>query len=211
MPVPEHGPTVFIVDDDAAVRRSLKALLEANGYRAEVFGSAASFLEAYRPNRPGCLIVDLRMPRVNGFGLQAMIRARGLTIPLIFLSAHGDVPAAVHAMRGGALAFIEKSAESDELLERVAEALDQDAAHRAEAERRHGLAARLAGLTRREREVMALMVEGRANKEIAHGLGISIKTVEIHRARVMQKTGTGSLPELVRLALDADPDPDPGP
>lgn len=203
--MPSAEPTVFIVDDDAAVRRSLTTLLQASGYRAEAFGSAAAFLASYTPDRPGCVVVDLRMPHVNGFSLQSRIHKRGLEIPIIFLSAHGDVPAAVHAMRSGALAFIEKSADSDELLDRVAEALARDALHRAEAERRQGEAARLAALTPREREVMALMVEGRTNKEIAHALGISIKTVEIHRARVMQKTGAGSLPELVRLVLDAAP------
>jgi two-component system response regulator FixJ len=213
MPDPPE-PTVFVVDDDAAVRRSLKVLLEASGYRAETFASAKAFLETYAADRPGCLIADLRMPQLNGFALQGQLKARGIALPIIFLSAHGDVPAAVHAMRQGALAFLEKSVDTDELLLRVDEALALDAEARAAAARHGDLARRVAELTPREGEVMAHMVEGRINKEIAHALGISVKTVEIHRARVMQKMEAGSLAELVRMALEvgepsgngADPD-----
>jgi FixJ family two-component response regulator len=201
------SPTVFVVDDDPSVLRSLTALLEGRGYRVETFPSAADFLAACDPARPGCVIADLRMPHVNGFGLQGQLKRRGFGLPIIFLSAHGDVPAAVHAMRQGALAFLEKSAETGELLAQVDEALAVDAARRAEEARERERVLRLAVLSPREREVMDLIVQGATNKEVAHRLGISVKTVEIHRGRVMSKLDAGSVADLVRLALGADPAP----
>jgi FixJ family two-component response regulator len=200
------SPTVFVVDDDPSVLRSLTALLRGRGYRVEAFPSAADFLESCDPERPGCVIADLRMPQINGFGLQGQLKQRGVGLPVIFLSAHGDVPAAVHAMRQGALAFLEKSAETGELLAQVEEAITVDAARRAGEARERDRTRRLAALSPREREVMDLIVEGAANKEIAHRLGISVKTVEIHRGRVMAKVEAGSVADLVRLALGADPD-----
>lgn len=195
--------TVFVVDDDQAVRNSLELVLTSVGIRCEVFASAQEFLRRYQPNGPGCLVLDIRMPEMSGLELQRTLKERGAEIPIIFVTAHADVPIAVRALREGALEFLEKPFSKGILLEHVRDALKRDAENRQEAALRLDLDGRLQSLTEREREVMGLVVAGRLSKQIAADLGISKKTVDVHRARVMQKMQVDSLPELVRVAIEA--------
>ncbi len=201
-------PTVFVVDDDEAVRDSLMALLDAVGLKAESHGSARDFLAAYDSSRPGCLVLDVRMPDMSGLELQKELAASRIRIPVIIITGHGDVPMAVEAMKAGAVDFIEKPFRKDTLLDSIHRAL----AHCAPAPRGEvasaEVAARIAQLTPRERDVLEGLVIGRPNKVIAFGLGISPRTVEIHRARVMAKMQARSLSHLVRMALAAGIDPD---
>jgi two-component system response regulator FixJ len=200
--------TVFIVDDDDAVRDSLQTLLEVEGYRTEAFSSALAFLEAYDVRRRGCLLADVRMPDMSGLELQEILNQRRSPLPVIIITGHGDVPMAVRAMKAGAVDFIEKPFSDTTLLDGVRRALA--AADRASADRELGAdaEARLQSLTPREREVLKLLILGRPNKVIAFELSISPRTVEIHRARVMEKMQADSLSHLVRLALAAKIDPD---
>ncbi len=191
-------PTVFIVDDEPAIRESLSRLVGAAGFRAECFDGADAFLAAYRNGRPGCLVTDIRMPGMNGLELQERMRADGCAIPIIVLTGYGDVPGAVRALKGGALDFLQKPYEPDVLLVRIAEALERDARAREAAARAAEVGSRVARLTPREREVMALVIEGKANKVIAIDLGISERTVELHRGRVMGKLEARSVAELIR-------------
>jgi FixJ family two-component response regulator len=203
-------PTVFVVDDDAAVRDSLTALIESDGLPVETFASAEDFLAAYRPGRPGCLLLDLLMPGMGGLELQRLLAARGIELPIIFLTGHGSVRDSVRALRGGAVDFLEKPPDPGTVLAEVREALARDAAARAEGERRAEVRRRLGRLTGREREVMRRMVAGRSCKEIARDLGISPRTVEIHRARVLAKLEASSVPDLIGLALaSGEPDLQP--
>ena len=192
-----------MVDDDAAVRDGLALLLESAGFGAEVHASAGDFLESlHAGSAGGCLLLDVRMPGMSGPDLQAELARRGIELPIIFLTAHGDIPTAVQAIKAGAVDFLTKPVEGDLLIARIQSVLDQSSAdHRRDAANR-SRCARVAGLTAREREVMLLTVAGHANKEIALQLGISHRTVEIHRARVMQKTRAANLVELVHLAED---------
>lgn len=194
------APTVFIVDDDAAVRDSLALLLETAGLAVEAYDGAAAFLAAWRAGRSGCLILDLRMPGLSGPELQVELKRRGVVLPVIFLTAHGDIPTTVQAMQRGAMDFLTKPVVGAELLKRVHQALERSAELSEQASAARTARERLDGLTPREREIMLLAVAGRPNKEIARALGISHRTVEIHRARVMQKTGAASLIELSRMA-----------
>ncbi len=196
-------PTVFVVDDDAHVRKSLCWLLGSIGLEVESYASAQEFMEDFEPDRPGCLILDLRMPGMSGLQLQHQLAELGAAIPIIIISAYGDVPAAVQAMKAGAVDFIEKPFSDHLLLERVHQAVERDAQYRRHRSRRVGVELRIAALTRREREVMDLVVSGKATKQIARQLGISHKTVEVHRGRVMQKMAVESLAELVHLAMKA--------
>jgi FixJ family two-component response regulator len=200
---PQHfaRPAVFVVDDDAAVRDSLKMLLRSVGHFVETFGSAQDFLDGYRADRPGCLVLDIRMPGMSGLELQEKLNERHAIIPVIFITGHGDVPMAVEAMRGGAVDFIQKPFRDQDLLDRINQSLDKDAAYRAGLAERDSIAKRLATLTPREREVMQLVVRGKANKVIAGDLNLSQRTVEIHRARVMEKMQAASLAHLVRMVL----------
>lgn len=200
MPIDQHR--VCIVDDDDAVRDGLALLLETAGFAVKAYDSAEAFLAVCAPQGCGCccLVLDEQMPGMNGSELQAVLARRGVSLPIIFLSAHGDIPTAVQAIKAGALDFLTKPVDGEVLIERVRAALSQygentqrEAAHQA-------LCDRVASLTEREREVMRLAVAGQVNKAIAQQLGISHRTVEIHRARVMQKTGVANLVELVRLA-----------
>jgi FixJ family two-component response regulator len=197
-------PVGLVVDDDAAVRDGLKWLIEGEGLVVQTHASAEDFLGALAPEQPGCALVDLRMPGMSGLELQQALAGRGVVLPLVFISAHGDVPLAVTAMRRGAVDFIEKPFNDAALLEAVRRALGTDAQRRGSGEERAAMRARLASLSPREREVLEAVVAGRANKRIADSLGISIKTVEVHRARVMDKMGAGSIAELVRLVVQHD-------
>lgn len=202
----EHTPTVFVVDDDSAVRNSLRLLLKSVGLIAQPLGSAAEFLERYRPSQPGCLVLDVRMPGMSGLELQRELNLQGATIPVIFITGHGDIPMAVEAMQQGAFDFLAKPFPDQELIDRVQRALARDATTRAALNERERIRDRLDSLTPREREVLALMTQGKPNKIMAHELGVSQRTVEIHRARVMEKSGASSLAQLVRMVMDRQPE-----
>ncbi len=194
----ERRPTVFIVDDDECLRDSLVWLVESVGLEAQTFARAKEFLEEYDHGQPGCLVLDLRMPEMSGLELQRILNEREIKLPVIFLTGHGDVSAAVQAMRAGAHDFIEKPASDQLLLDRIQQAITWDASRR---EREHGIREfkeRLATLTRRERQVVEWVASGKANKEIADALGISPKTVEAHRAQCFSKLRVCNLAELVR-------------
>ena len=194
-------PTVFVVDDDPSFRDSLRWLLESMNLKVEAYASAEEFLRAHDPARPGCLLLDVRMPHLSGLQLQEMLAARDASLPVIIVTGHGDIPMAVRAMKRGAVDFLEKPFSDETLLERVEEALAMDARRRREAAERDRFAKRVATLTHREQQVLGAIMSGRANKQIAADLGISVKTVEIHRGHVMQKMRAGSLVELTSLYI----------
>jgi FixJ family two-component response regulator len=194
-------PTVFIVDDDAGVRDSLAMLLELKGFQTRTFPGAEAFLAAYRADSPGCVVLDLRMPGMTGLELQAELARRGSGLPVIIVTAHGDVATTRAALKGGALDFIEKPIDDEVLVAAITAALDRDAQARNHAQSAAGVAARLARLTGREREVLALVADGRHNREIAVELGISPRTVEVYKARLMEKLQVRRVTELVRLVL----------
>jgi len=199
-------PTVFVVDDDQAMRNSLKWLIESIGMQVRTYSSADEFLSSYYPGRAGCLLLDVRMPGMSGLELQAYLAQQQSRLPVIIITGHGDVTMAVKAMKSGAVDFIEKPFHDEDLLSSIRNALDFDEKRRALQSQRAQIAARLAELTPREHQVMEMVTEGRANKEIAASLGVSAKTVEAHRARVMEKMRASSLAELVRMALIAGGD-----
>ncbi|MCC6716020.1 MAG: response regulator transcription factor [Gammaproteobacteria bacterium] len=197
------GLRVFIVDDDEAVRDSLQMLLEVEGFATRTFASAESFMEAYRPDWRGCLLLDVRMPGMDGVKLLEVMARRGSDLPVIVMTGHGDVPLAVRAMKAGALEFLEKPIAHDVLLAALRMALDQ-ALRRREVQRNASEATvRVASLTARERDVLERLIMGDANKDIASTLGISLRTVEIDRARLMRKMQASNLSQLVRMALTA--------
>ncbi len=196
--------TVFVVDDDDGVRTSLGILLDSAGYRAVPFASADDFLAQYDPARPGCLLLDMRMPGMTGMELIEELARRGGFVPVIFITGHGDVPMAVEAMKAGAFDFLQKPFSPRNLLERIERALAADTEARQVLSRTEELRQRYTTLTPREKEVMALIVAGHANKVIAMDLGLSERTVEIHRARVMEKMATRSVAHLVRMALELE-------
>ena len=199
--------TVFVLDDDEAVRDSLKALLESAGMTVEVYGSGQQFLEAYDPSRSGCLVLDVRMPEMGGLELQERLAANRVNLPIIIITGHADVPIAVKALKAGAVDFIEKPFADDVILDSVRRAFEHgEQIHREKASAAE-VAARVARLTPREREVLEQLVIGKPNKVIAFELGISPRTVEIHRARVIEKMQARSLSHLVRIALSAGIDP----
>ncbi len=196
-----HRSTVFIVDDDDSIRDSLGMLMKSVGLTAECYSSAAEFLDAYDPHQPGCLILDIRMPGMSGIELQHKLAEQHSILPIIFLTGHGDVSGAVHAMRAGAVDFIEKPFNEQTLLDRVHRTLKQDLKNHELLLRREEIRDRIASLTVRESQVMEQVAAGNANKVIAMNLNISERTVEIHRARVMHKMGAESLPHLVRMVI----------
>ncbi len=200
----EPKPTVFIVDDDAAVRDSLGLLLRSMGLPVETFESGRAFLDAGRDSRQGCLVLDIRMPGMSGLELQQELVARHSLLPIIFITGHGDVPMAVEAMQAGAVDFIQKPFRDQDLLDRINQALEKDALGRRMLAERAQIHRRLETLTPREREVLAMIVAGKANKVIAGDLNLSQRTVEIHRARVMEKMGAHSLAHLVRMAMQVE-------
>jgi FixJ family two-component response regulator len=192
--------TVFVVDDDAAMRDSLGDLIRSVGLRVELFDSAQDFLRSERPDVPGCLVLDVRMPGQSGLDLQRRLNEAGVAIPIIFITGHGDVPMGVHAMKAGALEFLTKPFRDQDLLDAIQQALDRDCAAREERAATEAIHRRFTSLTSREREVMARVVGGLLNKQIAAELGTSENTVKTHRHQVMEKMGANSLPELVRMA-----------
>jgi two-component system, LuxR family, response regulator FixJ len=192
--------TVYVVDDDAAVRRSLKWLLESAGLHAVAYETPSAFLAAVPNLLPGCLLIDIKMPGMDGLELQALLRQRHVPLPVIMMTAHGDVQSAVRAMKAGAVDFIEKPYHDDVLLGAIEAALTR--VERGDLGRETADAARrIATLTPRERQVLTALVTGRANKVIAYDLGISIRTVEVHRARMMERLGVRQFAEAVRLAV----------
>jgi len=201
---PERGAqappaTVFIVDDDVAVRQSLSMLIHSMSLPVESFESAQDFLQRGDPTRAGCLVLDIRMPGMSGLELQDELKRREFTLPVIFITGHGDIGMAVRAMKNGAVDFIEKPFNDQVLLERINQAIELDRVRREEHGERADIARRIELLSPREREVMERIVAGQANKVIAIELGLSERTVEIHRAKVMAKTSAGSLAELVSM------------
>ena len=197
----EKPATVFVVDDDDAVRTSLRLLLKSVGLPVETFGSAQEFLELFDADRAGCLVLDIRMPDMSGLEVQQQLNRMGSMLPVIFITGHGDVPMAVQAMKEGAFEFIQKPFRDQDLLDRINHALKQDAENRNTVARRADIQHRLESLTPRERQVMDMVVDGAANKVIAIDLALSERTVEIHRAKVMEKMGARSVAHLVKLHL----------
>ncbi|MFD2110894.1 response regulator transcription factor [Thiorhodococcus fuscus] len=192
--------TVFIVDDDQGMRDSLTLILDLAGYRTRSFASAAAFLDAFSPQDQGCLLLDQRMPEMTGLDLQGALVERGSLLPIIFLSAFGDVPTTVRAIQGGAIDFLEKPASTDILLKRVEAAFAENRKRRETAASEEGILERFRQLTPREHEVLLLTTQGMTNKDIARHLGISPRTVENHRARMMEKMQASNLAELCRMA-----------
>jgi RNA polymerase sigma factor (sigma-70 family) len=195
--------TVYIVDDDQAIRHAMELLMRSVGLDYEIFHSGDDFLESYSNDRAGCLVLDIRMPGLGGLELQEKLNEMGSTLPVIFITGHGDVPMAVEAMQKGAVDFIQKPFRDQELLDRVGEALKTDQELRSAREEKAEVQHRIDKLTNRERQVLDLVVTGKPNKVIAYELGVSQRTVEIHRARVMEKMEAKSLADLVRMHMAA--------
>lgn len=194
--------TIYVVDDDAAVRESLTMLLEAAGYTVSTFQNPEEFLDKCAPECKGCLILDVNMPGMTGPELQEALAKRSIRLPILFLSGHGTIPITVRAIKAGAVDFLTKPVNGALLLERIREALQKNGT----GENQRAVNPRLSTLTRREREIMEMAVEGLTSKQIAKHLDISFRTVQIHRAHIMQKTDTANLMELARLIMDVDKD-----
>ncbi len=201
----EPQATVFVVDDDEAVRSSLRLLLRSVGLAAAAYPGAREFLEAYDPAQPGCVVLDVRMPGMSGLELQETLNRSGATIPVIFITGHGDIPMAVEAMQHGAFDFLQKPFRDQDLIDRVQRALERDRSTRAQLRQHDRIRERVDSLTPREREVLQLVAQGKPNKVMAADLGVSQRTVEIHRARVMEKMGAASVAQLVRMVMDLEP------
>lgn len=191
-------PTVFVVDDDKGVRNSIRELLLSVGLAVETHESAQSFLQALDVDRPGCLVLDVRMAHMSGLALEAKLTEIGARLPIVFISGHGDIPMAVGAIKRGAVDFVQKPYEEQHLLDAINEALRRDAARRAPAGDAGTLAHRLQAITSREREVMELALKGKSSKEIARELNISHRTVELHRSHLLEKLGVQSIADLAR-------------
>ena len=197
----QHEPAVFVVDDDPAIRDSLALLLRSVDLKSEAYSSANEFLDAYDATRPGCLVLDVRMQGMSGLELQQELDKLHSTLPIIFLTAHGDVPMAVTAVKAGAVDFIQKPFRDQDLIDKIQHAIEEDARIRKMLADRQQILTRIESLTPREHEVMEMVVDGKANKVIAIDLGLSQRTVEIHRARVMQKMGADSVSQLVQMVM----------
>lgn len=191
--------TVFVVDDDQAVRESLSRLMESVGHKVATYAGAQEFLDSYDPSRPGCVVLDIRMPGMSGLDLQEKLARDGVRIPVIIISGHGDVEKAVRAMKAGAVDFLRKPYKAKVLLERIRQALELDAKIRRQEAERAKAAALIAHLTPREREVMGLLATGAPTKQIAYRLGLSRKTVDVHRAHIMMKLQIDSVVDIARL------------
>lgn len=196
----EQNPTVFVADDDESVRRSLERLIRSVGLNVETFTSAKEFLDTDRSDEPSCLVLDVRMPGMSGLDLQGELITEGYSMPIIFVTGHGDIPMSVRAMKAGAVDFLQKPFSDQDLLDAIHRAIDKDRRSRQERVEVSEIQRRVDSLTPREREVFALVVKGRLNKQIAYELGLSEKTVKVHRPRVMEKMQAESLADLVRLA-----------
>ncbi|MGB8326224.1 MAG: response regulator [Steroidobacteraceae bacterium] len=203
-PALQRSPLVYVIDDDDAVRRSIRMLLKSAGLSATAFASAREFLAVFDLEQSGCALVDVRMPGMSGLELQHELNLRGALVPIVFVTGHGDIPMAVKAIQQGACDFLQKPFRDQDLLERVQRALEHDRVNRAESRQIDAIRERLERLTPREREVFDLVTSGRRNKVMATELGVSQRTIEIHRARVMDKLGAASLAQLVRMRLDLD-------
>jgi FixJ family two-component response regulator len=197
--VPDSRPTVFVVDDDASMRESLRLLIESAGWRPETFASGPEFLACSRAMTPSCLVLDVVLPELSGSDLQALVADRP-EMPIIFISGHGDVPVAVRAMKAGAADFFTKPFVADVLLAAIGNAIERSRAALVDADGMRSLRDRYESLSRREREVMALVVTGRLNKQVGSSLGISEVTVKAHRGQMMRKMQADSLPDLVGMA-----------
>ncbi len=201
-----NAATVYVVDDDDGMRRALSLLLNTVGFKTAAFASPKEFLDTFKPDAAGCLVLDIRMPGMSGLELQQHLNRMGSMLPVIFITGHGDVPMAVQAMKEGAFEFVQKPFRDQDLLDRINHALEQDKENRSSLARRADVLHRAESLTPREKQVMALVVDGAANKVIAIDLGLSERTVEIHRAKVMEKMGARSVAHLVKLQMSLSND-----
>ncbi len=190
---------VFVVDDDLSVREAIESLIRSVGLRVETFETAQEFLRSTRPDAPGCVVLDVRLPGLSGLDLQRELAAHGINLPVIFITGHGDIPMSVRAMKAGALEFLTKPFRDQDLLDAIQQALERDLSARQQRTETAELRERFDSLTSREREVIGLVVSGLLNKQIAGELGTSEVTIKIHRSQVMKKMGAGSLAELVRM------------
>ncbi len=197
----KRKPVIYLVDDDEGMRRALSVLMTTVGYNAVAFARPGEFLAKFDPDQHGCLVLDVRMPEMSGLEVQQHLNRSGALVPVILITGHGDIPMAVQAMKDGAFDFLQKPFRDQELLDRINAALKQDAENRAMVEQQADLRRRAESLTPRELEVMNLVVDGKANKVIAIDLGLSERTVEIHRANVMEKMGARSVAHLVKMQL----------
>ena len=197
-------PCVFVVDDDEDVRDAVSLLIGSVGLPVKSFPTAQAFLDAYSGDEPGCLVLDVRMPGLSGLDLQERLLSGRVRLPIIFISGHGDIPMAVRAVQAGAVDFLQKPFSDQQLLDRVNQAIDEDRRSRADAADLKAVEERIELLTPREREVMEKLLEGKVNKIIARELDVSTRTVEIHRARVLQKMEAANVPHLVRMVLSTE-------
>ena len=194
------SPVVFVVDDDPSVRRAIKRLVESVGLQVELFASPQEFLQAWRRDVPGCLVLDIRLPGKSGLDFQRELAEANISIPIIFITAHGDIPMTVRAMKSGAVEFLTKPFRDQDLLDAIQLALERDSARRKQESEMATLRERYESLTPREREILPLVVSGLLNKQIAANLGTSEATVKVHRSQLMRKMGADSLADLVRMA-----------
>ncbi len=201
----EPKPTVFVIDDDAAIRDALQSLISSMKLHVELFGSAAEFLQRERPDAPSCLVLDVRLPGISGLDFQRKLTEANHSIPVIFITGHGDIPMSVRAMKAGAVEFLTKPFRDQDLLDAIHVALERDRARRQQESEMIVLRERFESLTPREQEVLPLVVSGRLNKQIAAELGTSEITVKVHRASVMRKMQADSLPDLVKMAVRLGP------
>jgi two-component system response regulator FixJ len=202
-PITASSPTVFIIDDDASVRKGLSRLLRSAGFAVEMFASAELFLEREHYEGIGCLVLDVRMPGISGIDLQDELSKADYSMPIIFITGHGTIPMGVQAVKKGAVDFLPKPFDDDELLQAVSEAIEKDQEGREEHAEVHSIRGRLELLTPREHEILRYVITGMLNKQVAYELGISEKTVKVHRGRIMEKLDVGSVADLVRLAEKA--------
>jgi two-component system, LuxR family, response regulator FixJ len=204
LPVSTAEATVFVVDDDPAIRKSLRWLIESVGLQVQTHGSAQEFLDHYDPEAPGCVVLDVRMPGMSGLELQERLREQGAMIPVIVMTAYGDVPMAVRSMKAGALHFFEKPVSDQVLLDHIQRAIAEDSRNRRERAEQQEIMERLKRLTHREHEVMQMVVAGLSSKQIGGDLGVSFKTVEAHRAKIMKKMEAASIPHLIKMVMLSD-------